>query len=604
MTDSKTSWLARGSAIAIMMAAGIALAACGGGDNGLSQSEEDELQEMLEAAEAEAAAEKAAKEKAETAAAAEKAAREKAEAAAAAEKAAKETAEAAQAKAEADAAAADAARKASEAAAKESAAAAEQAAKDAADAAELANQAAADLLEAQQKQKEAEDALDIAEANEDAAERRRQEAVAAEEAARREAEAARDQAEAEQEQLERQLTEAEQEALNARASQYIEAINDGGSARTVVTVTYMRGDTLKINPGGNFETGSGAPAISGFTPSTYTRQVGVSGEQTLYHYTNIQPPGTRAFWKIHGLQVAAGSLQDANIPKPNAAAQFITDPANSTNATGVRVSGTYDGVSGTFTCTASGCTGTKSGITLANLVPVAAGVRSLATVSDWSFKPSSITSGVLQDQDTEYLWFGIWVEEPNLASAAHDYAFFTGGSAPFTDVGNAELPGTAKFRGGAVGKYVTRDQVGDNAKVGTFTATANFTATFGTTPTLEGRLTDFRDGSEALTGWSVYLGDTGNVPAPFASGTLTDEFASARIGGVAATGTWDATLYGTPNPGRAQLTADPDAATKYPLARYPVADLAGVVGNFHATNNDTASIATAAIAGAFAATPE
>jgi len=107
-----------------------------------------------------------------------------------------------------------------------------------------------------------------------------------------------------------------------------------------------------------------------------------------------------------------------------------------------------------------------------------------------------------------------------------------------------------------------------------------------------------------LTGWSVHLGGTGdalNEPAAFTGGVINNQRATARIGGVSATGMWDATLLGTNNPGQAELEAADDA--KYPLARYPKADLAGLVGNFHATSNATASDANAALAGAFAATP-
>ena len=61
MTHSKAPWLTRGSAIALMMAAGIALAACGGG-GGLNEDESATLQERLDTAEAEAAAADAARE--------------------------------------------------------------------------------------------------------------------------------------------------------------------------------------------------------------------------------------------------------------------------------------------------------------------------------------------------------------------------------------------------------------------------------------------------------------------------------------------------------------------------------------------------------------
>ena len=397
----------------------------------------------------------------------------------------------------------------------------------------------------------------------------------------------------ESQQLEQQLTEAEQAELRARSMQFLTAITDGGSERAGVSVTYERGSTLKINPGGNFETGSGAPAISGFTPRTYTRQVGITAEQTLYHYTNIQAPGTRAFWKIHGLEVADAHGNAAQNPTPTGTARVVTVGSSRDYADDatydIAVSGTYDGVSGTYTCT-TGCTiddrddDEDQVITAADFdaddwVTLTQGVRSFATGNAWTFKPGSITSGVQQMSDTEYLYFGIWVQEPNLISGTYGYQWFTGGSALFTDVTNTSLPGTAKFSGGAVGKYVTRDQVGENDKFGTFTAAANFTATFGASPTLEGRITDFRDGSQTLTGWSVYLGTTDDTPAAFAGGTSSvSDGAKASIGGVSAMGNWSAVLHGTPNPGRTQLAADPDAATKYPLARYPVADLAGTVG--------------------------
>ncbi len=447
-----------------------------------------------------------------------------------------------------------------------------------------------------EKRKEEEEARRKAEA------RIEQERQKAEQAAEdeREAKAAQQEAEQQQEQLQEQLTEAQQAELSARAATYIAAINGGGAARSGVTVTYQRGSTLKINPGGNFEAGSGAPAIPGFTPRTYTRSVGVSGEQTLYLYTNIQAPGTRAFWKLYGLEVTGAQANAAQNPTPTGSPEFITDSSDNATATGVRVGGTYHGVSGTYTCDTGSCVGAKSGITLGDFVEVSDGQRSFASGSTWDFKPGSLSSGVRQDEDTEHLYFGIWAQEPELASGTHSYQYITGGSAAFMAVDT--LSGIARFSGGAVGKYVTRNQVGENAKFGTFTAAVSLTADFDA-DTLEGRITRFRDGSEELANWNVYLGASATAPVAGFAGSVTDAHVEASIGGVQATGTWDATLYGTPNPGRTELASAADAATKYPLARYPAADLAGIVGNFHATDDATAADANVAIAGAFGATP-
>ena len=51
MTDSKAPRLAWGAALALMVAAGLTLAACTGSDDGLSLSEEEALQERVERAE-------------------------------------------------------------------------------------------------------------------------------------------------------------------------------------------------------------------------------------------------------------------------------------------------------------------------------------------------------------------------------------------------------------------------------------------------------------------------------------------------------------------------------------------------------------------------
>ena len=55
-------------------------------------------------------------------------------------------------------------------------------------------------------------------------------------------------------------------------------------------------------------------------------------------------------------------------------------------------------------------------------------------------------------------------------------------------------------------------------------------------------------------------------------------------------GTWGATLYGSDN----EVLSNRD---DYPVTRYPVVNLAGIAGNFHAFSDN------AALAGAFGVTP-
>ena len=527
----------------------IAAAACGGGDDGLSTAEEQALQRQLEAAEE---------------------ARKEAE-----EKAAEEERKR---------------KEAEEAAAEEAREAAEQARQDAATAA---------AAEQERLREEAEEA-----------ERRRQAA------------------EREQEQLQRQLTEAEQAELRVRASSFGTELDlgDTGGESATADVAWTRGSSLTFRPRGVTHTaGAAAPSVPGsWRSASFAGPIGTAGSlinETVYLYTNIQKPSSRAFWKVHvmtvtdrGLEVAAASAADLttdtanNDPTPTAAAQYITDPADNTQASGVRVSGRYDGVSGTFTCTVSGtCTGTKTGITLTGLVGEPAnGVRSFASGS-WSFKPGSITALVKAedqaDQDDAYLYFGVWSSIPDsITASGYNFRYVAGGGAQTgAALANFDaLTGSATFRGGAVGKYTTQGQVGgQNAKIGTFTATATLNANFGdgTAPgTLSGSITDFREGGSSLAGWRVTLGSTDNVgvastiAAAAAAGSTV-----ANVGGLSVGGSWGASFYGSDN----EVLADRD---KYPATRYPVVDLAGVTGWFDAVGPGTGGGPNdVALAGAFGA---
>ena len=153
-------------------------------------------------------------------------------------------------------------------------------------------------------------------------------------------------------------------------------------------------------------------------------------------------------------------------------------------------------------------------------------VHQLARLGD--FKPGSVATPVKADQtdqDDAYLYFGVWSSIPdNISWVGYNFRYVAGGGDPIGaeltstsgDLANINaLIGPATFRGGAVGKYVTQGQVGgQNAKIGTFTATATLNADFesGTailTP-LAGSITDFREGGSPLAGWRVTLGGGGS----------------------------------------------------------------------------------------------
>ena len=546
----------QGGPIALMMAAGIALAACSGGDDGLSEEEEATLQEQLDQAVADAAAQKAAKETAEKA------------------------------------------KEAAEAAAKEAAAQAADAAAAAEAAADAAAEAVAGRTEAEGERDEAIAERDQAKADEAAAERRRLAALAEadrEEQRRRDAEAAQAQAERDQEQLQRQLTEAEQAEFRARASSFGMELDDAPEG--MATVTWPRGGSRTFRPSGVTHTsGSAAPSVpGGWHSASFTGQIGTVSppstlaDETVYLYTNIQAPGTRAFWKKHGgndldvpqTEVASG------LAKPSTSVSRTRETPGDSNTVYVSATtgGTYDGVSGTFSCTGdqNACTVTRTD-----------GTTSIGTTT-WTFKATSLNSGAPVDQDDAFLYFGIWSSIPdNINGEEYNFRYVAGGGAATGSAlsGFDTLTGSATFRGGAVGKYVTQGQVGgQNAKIGTFTATATLNADFGAADdgSLSGSITDFREDGSPLTGWRVTLGSTDSVgEASMITSAAAEGSTVANIGGLAVGGSWGADFYGSTN----DITGLDDRE------KYPAVDLAGVAGWFDATGSD------ASLAGAFAATPQ
>ena len=256
----------------------------------------------------------------------------------------------------------------------------------------------------------------------------------------------------------------------------------------------------------------------------------------------------------------------------------------------------FDGASGRYECTpatpANGCTITVS----------ASGAYMKGVSGDvWTFIPSAKAMG--HKEDSEFLTFGWWLNEPAKSTGAYDfYAFYNGTAYQSTagetgnDIGKA-VTGDATYTGNAAGQYV----VGDN--FGEFTADAMLKANFGVAAKLgsiSGSITNFQGDADAMSGWSVELKTIsldhtpadGGSPNPYA---LDDPFMSrsttvgsssydgtiAKIGDTMAHGAWQGSFYG--NARNADGTLTENAA---PLA---------VGGKFHADGTGVN------IAGAFGA---
>ncbi len=481
--------------------------------------------------------------------------------------------------------------------------AAEQEAREEAEA--QADEAERQRQEEEAAREQAEEERDEAEIEAEEAEAAREDAAEAEtaaEEAQQQAQQQLEQAQQESQELERQLTEAEQAELRARATSFNTALGAEDAALTSApaTVTWPRGGSLTLRPSGvTHASGSAAPSVpGGWRSASFTGQTGTASalvDDTVYLYTNIQAPGTRAFWKKYGgndLTITQQQVTDGLVNPSTSVSRTRQDPSDSTTPyVSATAGGTYDGVSGTFSCDGdeTACTVTRT-----------AGETTIA--GTWMFKASNLNSGAPVSQDDAFLYFGIWSSIPdNIAGTGYNFRHVAGGGAQTGSdlTGFATLTGSATFSGGAVGRYVTQGQVGgQNAKIGTFTATATLNAHFGTNTepgTLSGSITDFREGGSSLAGWSVTLGSDGDVgvasPITLTAADSDDVSGDtvANIGGLPVGGSWGASFYGSAN----DITGLDDRQ------KYPAVDLAGVAGWFKAIG---ANANDASLAGAFAAT--
>ena len=304
-------------------------------------------------------------------------------------------------------------------------------------------------------------------------------------------------------------------------------------------------------------------------------------------YTNIEDP-RRPFGSVYTLDeynalivdFAAHSMrvQSSGFPLPNFHREYSTEDELS-------FPGTFHGVAGTYECTTSPCT-----VSTANDGMIS------STGGTWTFTPDSDMAGeiMIDLPDTNYLYFGWWLKEPDDAEGSYAFRTFSGGTVPFavgnkfTSGNNDGLLGTASYRGRAAGQYVTKDFSGgvlSGGTAGVFTATASLTANFGGDDiavndqfNIRGSVTDFRDveRNRALEGWSVTLNKVDLAPGSASFGGTAGDTTTATLGGVTGTGTWEGAFFGN-----ARADRKPGAVAGVFDALLPAAHIAG---GFGATN--------------------
>jgi hypothetical protein len=274
-------------------------------------------------------------------------------------------------------------------------------------------------------------------------------------------------------------------------------------------------------------------------------------------YTNVEAPDSEGFFDRYTgttddvLRIDVNSTNLELDVEPSTIGEIIiSEEDGDIVRTG---SGEFDGVEGTYKCSAATCGDIKG---VGGVVQEATG---------WTFRPTSL-SAMVPVPDSEYLTFGYWVD----ASAGDDSDMFDVNTL-YTGVGTevnpaVTLTGMAKYDGAAAGQYAVKSSEG-MASGGSFIADAALTANFGddsTAVALTGEITNIRNGDGP-----TMLGNT--VVTLGAGDVATANFLGHKGSG---TGTWNHGFYG------GEATGVPDSVT----------------GDFHAASD------THAIAGAFGAT--
>ena len=200
---------------------------------------------------------------------------------------------------------------------------------------------------------------------------------------------------------------------------------------------------------------------------------------------------------------------------------FMLPDPNTNNEQVITRSGSFHGVSGTYSCD------TGAGRDQACTATVAA-AGGFTLTGTWTFKPGNAEARVMDSADTAYASYGWWLlkaenDGPFIASAFMDYKGGDG-SAELAS-GLNTLNGTATYVGGAAGKYALASSTGGTNDAGHFTARAtleaNFTTNDGTDTTtnaITGTIDNFMGADGMSRNWSVKLngspiGDTGVIGA-------------------------------------------------------------------------------------------
>ena len=202
--------------------------------------------------------------------------------------------------------------------------------------------------------------------------------------------------------------------------------------------------------------------------------------------------------------------------------------------------GSYNGVAGVYECAGNptdACTSARG-----------PNGENVILTGTWTFTPTNPDDRVVAD-GVEYGW---WTNETS-GSISMAHVFY----APKGLTARSELPtshgGKATYNGRALGQYsIYRGETGMN-DAGEFTADAELTATFGTSPSIAGTIKNFKDADEMTRKWEVALkklsdqeGGVYGLDSDATDGSPGDNMVVWTIGDdkSADGGHWQVTTYG------------------------------------------------------------
>ena len=210
------------------------------------------------------------------------------------------------------------------------------------------------------------------------------------------------------------------------------------------------------------------------------------------------------------------------------------------NTLAVKIPGSYHGVSGEYSCTPNTnevCSATKAtmGFTLAN--------------GTWTFKPNNLNDPVMSSPDTIYASYGWWLHKSADGNTWTASAFAANKGTVETASGIVDLKGTAKYVGGAAGKYALHSSTGGTNDAGHFTAKATLEANFNTEK-ITGTIDNFMGADGKPRNWSVELKEsgfntTGTILGADGSGTPMETVWTMGNKDALASGEWQGSFQDT-----------------------------------------------------------